>query len=97
MKFSLFRAVAANWAEANYVSADHYIADPHSSIAEDASGKDLCFHVVTVLCRSTTSGPARCTTVREQPIIHNGKRHNPPSKLLLLARPPPSHSPPYLD
>jgi hypothetical protein len=34
----------------------------HSSIAEDASGKDLCFHVVTVLYKSTTSSQARCTT-----------------------------------
>jgi hypothetical protein len=34
----------------------------HCSIAEDASGKDLCFHVVTVLYKSTTSGQARCTT-----------------------------------
>jgi hypothetical protein len=32
------------------------------SIAEDASGKDLCFHVVTVHHKSTTSGQARCTT-----------------------------------
>src|SRR5688500_8017257 len=31
------------------------------SIAEDASGKDLCFHVVTVHHKSTTSGQARCT------------------------------------
>jgi hypothetical protein len=41
------------------------------SIAEDASGKDLCFHVATVLYKSTTSGQARCTTEGEQPIIHN--------------------------
>ena len=34
----------------------------HCSIAEDASGKDLYFHVVTVLYQSTTSGQARCTT-----------------------------------
>ena len=43
----------------------------HCSIAEDASGKDLCFHVVTVLYKSTTSCQARCTTEGEQPIIHN--------------------------
>ena len=46
----------------------------HCSIAEDASGKDLCFHVVTVLYKSTTSGQARCTTEGEQPIIHNRLR-----------------------
>jgi hypothetical protein len=38
----------------------------HCSIAEDASGKDLCFHVVTVLYKSTTSCQARCTTEREK-------------------------------
>jgi hypothetical protein len=37
----------------------------HCSVAEDASGKDLCFQVVTVLYKSTTSGQARCTTEGE--------------------------------
>jgi hypothetical protein len=46
----------------------------HCSIAEDASGKVLCFHVVTVLYYSTASGQARCITEGEQPIIHNRSR-----------------------
>jgi hypothetical protein len=42
----------------------------HCSIAEDASGKDLCFDVVTVLYKSTTSCQARFIRETERPTIH---------------------------